>query len=228
MLATPVTAHLADAHLAADAGVPALVEKPPAPDAAGAAELAALTPAPWVGFNRRFEPGVGRLRASTPPGEEVGVILEIGYRRAGWGAHSAVDDALLDLGPHLVDLARWITRADVTDVRRVTVTPEHAEFDLVMGPARARIRCSTNLPHRELTEVRHRDGRLLGRTRKGGLVAAVMGRLNPGPHPLEASLTAQLEAFAAAVRGEPQPALARAVDGVAVMEALDEVRAASR
>ena len=159
----------------------------------------------------------------------VGIWLEIGYRRAGWAAHTAVDDALLDLGPHLVDLARWLTRAEVSAVRRASVRAERAEFDLLLGPARARIRCATDRPHHELIDVRHRDGSRIGRYRQGGLLAAVRGRLRPstGPHPLATSLTAQLEAFARAVRGSAGPTLGRAADGVAVMAVLAAVRASA-
>jgi myo-inositol 2-dehydrogenase/D-chiro-inositol 1-dehydrogenase len=228
VLATPAAAHLADARRATAAGLPVLVEKPPAADLAGAVELARLHPAPWVGFNRRFDEGVAALRAAVPRGAEVGVFLEISYRRGGWGAHTVRDDALTDLGPHLVDLARWLTGAAVTEVRRASVSPERAEFDLVLGAARARIRCVTDRPHRERIEVRHRDGRLVGRLSRGGLVAAVRGRLAPrGPHPLVASLTAQLEAFAHAVRGGSAPTLGTAEDGVAVMSVLEAVQSAA-
>ncbi len=230
VLATPASAHLADARTAAAAGVAVLVEKPPAADRHQAEELAALTPAPWIGFNRRFDSGIEALRAATPEGAEVGVFLELGYRRRGWGAHAVTDDALLDLGPHLVDLARWITRAEVTEmaqVRRAVVSPERVEFDLTLGAARARIRCANNRPHHERVEVHHRRGAVLGRHHRGGLLAAVRGRLapRPGPHPLVASLTAQLEAFVRAVRGAPEPTLGRASDGLAVMATLDAVRA---
>jgi predicted dehydrogenase len=204
-----------------------LVEKPPAADLAGADELAVLQPTPWVGFNRRFDDGVTQLRAAVPRGAEVGVFLEISYRRGGWGAHTVRDDALTDLGPHLVDMARWLTSADVTEVRRAVVSPERAEFNLVLGAARARVRCVTDRPHRERIEVRHRDGRLVGKLVRGGLLAAVWGRLGQrGPHPLVASLTAQLEEFARAVRGEAAPTLGTADDGVAVMAVLEAVRAA--
>jgi predicted dehydrogenase len=233
VLATPAAAHLADARLAAAAGLPVLVEKPPAADLAGAVELAGLQPAPRVGFNRRFEDGVASLRAASlratvPRGAEVGVILEIAYRRGGWGAHTVRDDALTDLGPHLVDMARWLTGADVTEVRRAVVCHERAEFDLVLGAARARIRCATDRPHHERIEVRHRDGGLVGRLARGGLINAVRGRLGPrGPHPLVASLTAQLEAFARAACGDAEPTLGRAEDGVAVMAVLEAVRTAA-
>jgi predicted dehydrogenase len=228
VLATPAVAHLGDARLATGAGLPVLVEKPPAADLAGAVELTRLHPAPWIGFNRRFDDGVAALRAAVPRGAEVGVFLEISYRRGGWGAHTVRDDALTDLGPHLVDMARWLTGADGTQVRRAVVGPERAEFDLALGAARARIRCVTDRPHRERIEVRHRAGGLVGRLVRGGLVAAVRGRLGPrGPHPLVASLTAQLAAFSRAVRGEPEPTLGTAADGVAVMAVLDAVRAAA-
>jgi hypothetical protein len=54
----------------------------------------------------------------------------------------------------------------------------------------------------------------------------VLGRvpLRRAPHPLLASLTAELEAFARAVRGVPDPTLGTAADGVAAMTVLDEVR----
>ena len=229
VLATPASAHLADATTAAAAGVAVLVEKPPAINRHQAAELAALTPTPWIGFNRRFDRGVEALRAATPAGEEIGVFLEFEYRRHGWGAHAVTDDALLDVGPHLIDLARWITRTEVTEmaqVRSAVLSPERAQFDLVLGAARARIRCATNRPHRERVEVRHRRGDVLGCHHRGGLLAAVRGRLAPrsGPHPLVTSLTTQLEAFARAVRGAPEPTLGRAADGLAVMATIDTVR----
>jgi predicted dehydrogenase len=228
VLATPAAAHLADARLAASAGLPVLVEKPPAADLAGAVELAELQPTPWVGFNRRFDDGVASLRAAVPQRAEVGVVLEISYRRGGWGAHTVRDDALTDLGPHLVDMARWLAGADVTEVRRAVVSHERAEFDLVLGAARARIRCATDRPHHERIEVRHRTGGLVGRLVRGGLINAVRGRLGPrGPHPLVASLTAQLEAFARAARGDADPTLGKAEDGVAVMAVLEAVRTAA-
>jgi predicted dehydrogenase len=224
ILATPASAHLAGARLAAAAGVPALVEKPPAATAAEAAELTALDPAPRIAFNRRFARGAAALRAATPRGGEVGLVFEISYRRAGWGAHTVADDALADLGSHLVDLARWTTGAEVTEVLRASVEPERAEFDLQLGAARARIRCATDQPYRERYAVRHRDGRLIGQRTEGGPLAALRDRVLPRPHALVASLTAQVEAFARVVRGEPEKVLGTAADGVAVMSVIEAVR----
>ena len=236
VLATPAPAHVPDARAAAAAGVAVLVEKPPAVDGRVAAELAALTPAPWIGFNRRFDPGITALRSalgsalgSAPPADgEVELLLELAYRRPGWGAHTVNDDALLDLGPHLIDLARWLTRSEVSAVSHAALSPERAAFDLVLGRGRARIHCATDRPHHELVEVRDRHGTVLGRHRRGGLLAALGGRLVPrrGPHPLVASLVGQLEAFGRAVRGASEPALGGAADGVSVMRTVDTVRLA--
>ena len=55
--------HTADAAVAAAAGVHALLEKPPAPSAGERRSPSLqLDPAPWVGFNRRFDPGARRVR----------------------------------------------------------------------------------------------------------------------------------------------------------------------
>jgi predicted dehydrogenase len=74
--------------------------------------------------------------------------------------------------------------------------------------------------------VRAGGGRV-ARHRAGGPVALVTGRLaamRGRPHPLVASLSAQLRAFAAAVDGRPAPDLATAADGLAVMAVLDAAR----
>lgn len=227
ILATPAPAHLDDASAAAAAGVPTLVEKPPAPDAAGAAALAALDPPPWVAFNRRFDPGARSARAHAPIEGELELRLEIGYRRAGWGAHAVADDALLDLGPHLVDWARWVTRSEVVEVTRATTSAERAELELRLGRGRAVVRAATDQLHHELLEVRHASGRLVARHRLGGPVAAVRGRIpgRAGPGALVTSLAGQLAALASTVRGFPDPHLGTAADGHAAMAVIDAARA---
>jgi myo-inositol 2-dehydrogenase/D-chiro-inositol 1-dehydrogenase len=65
------------------AGLEALVEKPLASDAAGALRLAALAPAPYAGFNRRFDQGV-RLARHVPAAGELELQLVLHYRRAAW------------------------------------------------------------------------------------------------------------------------------------------------
>jgi predicted dehydrogenase len=235
VLATPAAAHLADAALASATGVPVLVEKPPAPDAVRAGELAALTPSPWVGFNRRFDPGARALRRAVPAAGRVELRLEISYRRRGWSAYAVRDDALLDLGPHLVDWARWLTGSEVAEVACSELGPARAALDVTMtdGRGRAHIRAATDRPHAELIELRDGAGRLLARHRLGGLVAAVRGRLGGGTDTLVMSLAGQLAAFAAAAQGDggqdaegPAP-LATATDGHAAMIVIDAARASA-
>lgn len=230
ILATPVMSHLADARLTAAAGMPVLIEKPPAQDADTAAQLVALDPQPWIAFNRRFGAGQRAVRAAIPAEGELELRLELHYRRQRWGAHAVADEALLDLAPHLVDLARWLSGGEVTGVRSATVTHERATFELDLHRGRAHVSCAADRPHRERVEAREASGQILARHEEGGLVAGLRDRLTQrgAPHPLVASLTAQLEALAAAIRGEDEHGLATAADGHAVMAALDAVRASAQ
>ena len=63
VLATPAASHLPDSRLAAAAGVPTLVEKPPAPTLQETTELAALDPPPWLALGLRTALGE-RFRGS--------------------------------------------------------------------------------------------------------------------------------------------------------------------
>jgi predicted dehydrogenase len=137
------------------------------------------------------------------------------------------DEALLDLGPHLVDLARWLSGGEVTGVRSATLSQERAHIELELEHGHATLRCAADRPHRELVEARGENGELLARHSEGGLMAGLRARITSRgePHPLVASLTAQLEAFAGAARGERVPTLATAADGHAVMAVIDAARA---
>jgi predicted dehydrogenase len=55
-------------------------------------------------------------------------------------------------------------------------------------------------------------------------VAAVLGRLRPGPHPLVASLAAELDDLARVARDGGPAELGTAADGVAVMAVIDAAR----
>jgi myo-inositol 2-dehydrogenase/D-chiro-inositol 1-dehydrogenase len=225
VIATPTRSHLADAAVAAAAGLPALVEKPPGVDASEAAGFAALRPPPWIGLNRRFEPELARLReqlAAQPPAE---LVLAMQARRQAWGAYDARDDALLDLAPHLLDLARWLTRGEILQVRAGGLGPQRAVFELTLSRSRATVHCATDRVYTERVEARDDRRRVVARYRRGGLVRAVLDRLHaPAESPLIATLTRQLEAFGRAVRGGDGAPLATPADGLAVMSAVDAVR----
>jgi predicted dehydrogenase len=228
IVATPPGEHLESARAAAEAGLPCLVEKPPAADLLSARALAALEPAPWIGFNRRFEPALERIRRDLPPAGRLTLALELVYSRAAWRAIDGSVSALLDIGVHLVDLARWLTGGTVGGVRATRVEELGAELDLELDRGTASISCRLDRPYRERVEIRDREGRTLGRYDTGGRIRAAAARLRRGGgHLLVPSLARELEAFAAAARGDPPPSLATAADGVAAMEAIDAARAAA-
>ena len=214
--------HEQAAEQASAAGITALVEKPPAPDAAAAMRLAHLRPAPYCAFNRRFDQGA-ELAGRVPQSGDLELHLVLHYRRASWKPLQRGEDALLDLGPHLVDLALMLTGALPLAVR-AHATRNRAGMALATSRGTVRIEVATNLPYRELVEVRDSGGRRIARSTRGGRVRGVTGRVTPGPHPLVRSLAAQLEAYAGALRGADPGLLATAVEGAAVMCVLDAAR----
>lgn len=236
VLATPAARHLVDAELAVASGLHVLVEKPPAPDATGARALAALGDRVRIGFNRRFDPAVAALRSTMPCSGPVDLELTLAYRRASWSAHTVRDDVVLDLVPHLVDWARWLTASDVRSVAAHHLDPDRAVLSLALDRGRATITAAADRVHEERIEVRDADDTVVGSHRTGGPVGAVTGRARAAlgrakgeavPHPLATSLAAQLDALAAAVRGDDPGALATADDGVAAMAVVDAARASA-
>ncbi|HEU5253825.1 MAG TPA: Gfo/Idh/MocA family oxidoreductase [Solirubrobacterales bacterium] len=233
VVAAPLGQHLALAEEAATAGVPSLVEKPPAPDLASARLLAALEPEPLLAFNRRFLQGL-ELRDAVPAEGWVELDLELRFRRGAWGAHEVRDEALLDAGIHLIDLACHLSDAAPIAVRRAAIEPERAELELELSRGRAHIRCATDRRHRESVVVRDRAGRTIARSFHGGVrgrVAALAGK----PDPLQTSLRRQLEALRAAqtdsafvlsspVGDKGRTPLGGAADGVAAMAVVEAAR----
>jgi predicted dehydrogenase len=221
VVATPVGAHVDVAREAAEAGLPTLVEKPPARTASEAVTLLELDPPPFVAFNRRFEPGLLSIREQIPPGP---IELRLRFHRRGvWGSHAGDDPLLLDVGPHALDLVRWLAGAELTRIRARELA-HGASFDVELAEGRgtASVEVRTNSPFLESVEVLS-DGRRVARHRTGGALAGALARVTPGTQsPLVASLASQLEVFAGDRDG-----LASAEDGVAVMAAVDAARASA-
>lgn len=222
VVCTPPEDHEAAAAAVARAGLTALVEKPPAPDAAGALRIAALRPAPWIAFNRRFDQGLA-LEQNVPADGDLELHMVLHYRRKSWRPVARGDDALLDLAPHMIDLALFLTGSLPLAVR-AHCTRERAGLVLATTRAEVKIECATNRPHHELVEIRRAGGRRAGRAERGGRARGLLARLAPRSHPLVRSLALQLETYGAALRGEDPGRLASAGEGAAVMRVLDAAR----
>jgi predicted dehydrogenase len=223
VIATPTEVHLTHAALAAGVGIPTLVEKPPASTLAEATRLAALEPLPWIGFNRRFMVGSG-LRERVRPLADPRLRIEIQYRRRAWDPLVARDEALLDAAPHGIDLALFLSGADPVAVRARRLDDRAAELEVALDRGRALIRCSLHRPYRERVVVRDRSVWPIARDDRGGLRRALATRVRAGEHPLVASISAQLAAFARAVTGGDPAPLASAADGVEVMRVVKAAR----
>lgn len=217
VVAAPLDFHLPLAEEAAAAGVRSLVEKPPAPDLADALRLAELAPAPVFAFNRRFLQGE-ELREAIPAEGWIELDLELRFQQGAWGAHEVRDEALLDAGIHLVDLACHLSRAAPIAVRHARIAPQRASFELELSRGRARIECATDRSHRETVSVRDRAGKVVARSAWGGLRSR-LGGLTGKPDPLALSLQRQLEALTAA-----SDTLADAADGVTAMAIVEAAR----
>lgn len=226
VIASPPAEHVTQAELAAAAGVPALVEKPPGRDAAEAERIAALDPPAWIGFNRRFS-HLSSVAPRVPASGELDLMMRLSYRRASWSAHEVRDDALGDLGPHLADLAACLLGGELRSARAQSIDPERARIELTGARGSARLVCETDSAWVERVEVRRGSGELSARSIHGGVARTAVARLRRGEHPLVASLARQLRALAGALRGEGEGGLATAREGVVAMKALDAARASA-
>ncbi len=110
----PPRVHGAQVRAGLEAAVHVLVEKPPAVNlaemAGWPAERAGLLRA---AFTRRGWPSYGRVRR-TERGTDWQFTLET--NPAAWGAFDAAPPEL-DLVPHAIDLATWLTCSPIVDVR---------------------------------------------------------------------------------------------------------------
>lgn len=217
IICTPPEQHEEVAVEVAAAGHVALVESPPAHEHDSSLRLMAITPAPWMSFCRRFDHGV-ELAGRVPAGGDLELHMQLHERARAWRP-----EPLLDLAPHLIDLALHLTAALPLAVR-ANATRDRAGIELATSRARVRIECTTTRAPHELVEIVDAVGRRVGRAERGGRARGAAARFVPGVHPLVRSLTAQLEAFGRALRGGDPGPLATAGEGAAVMCVLDAAR----
>jgi predicted dehydrogenase len=228
LIASPVSSHVADAAVAASAGLRVLLEKPPAATADEAAALLRLDPSPWIAFNRRFDVDARRVAAAVPVEGPIELDLRLHYRRPSWAPHTVRDDALLDLGPHLADWAVWLSRRPVVGVACQELTADRARVRIELAEGQVTIDAATNRPHDERIVLGDARGRTIVAHRTGGLRAAMWSRLvrRRAPDRLVATVRAELAAFAAALRDPGRDhGLGTVADGVRAMAVVDAARA---
>ncbi len=234
VVAAPLDHHVALAEQAAAAGVRSLVEKPPAPDLAGAQRLAGLDPEPLLAFNRRFLQGA-ELREAIPAEGWIELDLALRFHQGSWSAHEVRDEALLDAGIHLVDLACHLSSASPIAVRGARIEPQRAGFELELSRGRARIECATDRSHREAISIRDRSGKQLASWGWGGLRSRLAARMG-GSDPLTLSLRRQLEEAGVSLMEPPNlllqqghpSLLATARDGVTAMAIVEAARSSAK
>lgn len=181
-----------------------------------------------IAFNRRFDGALREVRELIPPTGTLDLQL-LFHRRGAWGSYSGDDPLLLDTGPHVLDLVRWLSGAEIARIRaKESGHGASIDAELADGRGSARVELRTNRPYREIVEAAV-DGTVVGRHAVGGMVSGVLARLGRAPEsPLVPSLARQLDAFAAAVRGNAGDGVGTAADGVAIMDAVDAARSSAR
>ena len=141
IIATPPATHAAIGVMAARAGKAIYLEKPIATAIADATMLSDETSAAGVravvGFNRRSHPLFRRLRDMIER-DAIGTIravqtafcepVPVGGMPPWKGARTHGGGVLLDLASHHIDLIRWITRAEIAQIR-ASVVSDNSEQD---------------------------------------------------------------------------------------------------
>lgn len=97
-----------------------------------------LIPSPWIAFTRRFNADLARFWNKVPRNGRLEVRLDLHYHKKAWNPFDMRDDALLDLGPHLIDLAQRMTWGEVLSVQTHILQRKRAELDMVLEPRGAR------------------------------------------------------------------------------------------
>ena len=229
VIASPPEAHLAQAEAVLARGKPLLLEKPVAPDPASCERIRRAARVPvLVGHSHRYNPVARAIRAALPSlGPIRGLTVSLRHERMPqeWQHRPPGGGALLSVGTHAADLARWLGGGDVVLESCLREgAPGEAEGSAVAlgrlpGGGALLIDVSITTPARRgLIEVRAEGGVL-----EGDLVlhecARREGRTRV-PLPLEAAgpgLVPLLRDFVAAARGGDGGIAATLDDGVAAV-----------
>jgi predicted dehydrogenase len=137
VVAVPTAHHAAIGHRLAEASVPALIEKPLAPDLATAQALAQAFDAAGligaVGHTERYNPALEAMRVRLADGV-LGDLYQITTRRQGPYPPRIRDvGVVLDLATHDLDIATWITGMPLVSVAaRTTARSGRIAEDLVV------------------------------------------------------------------------------------------------
>lgn len=231
LIAAPSPLHPALVAALMDAGVPTLCEKPlglHSTDTARAAEHAASAGVPLqIGYWRRFVPELRALRAEIESGALGDIALIQAWQWDGEPPAASFrltsGGPLLDMGVHEFDMIRWLTGQDielraVVDSEVNSVEPVDGDPESVLATGRlsgggvAVISLGRRFDHGDCCWVE-----VIG-TAGSRRCEFMMG--DSGDAVFKEALVAQVEAFAAMVRGAASTA-ATAADAVAALQAVE-------
>jgi myo-inositol 2-dehydrogenase/D-chiro-inositol 1-dehydrogenase len=231
LIAAPSPLHPGLVAALMDAGVPTLCEKPlglHSSDTAQAAERAAAAGVPLqIGYWRRHVPELQALRAEIDAGALGDIALIQAWQWDGEPPAAAFrltsGGPLLDMGVHEFDMVRWLTGQDielqaVVDSEVNSVEPVEGDPESVLAAGRlsgggvAVVSLGRRFDHGDCCWVE-----VIG-TRGSRRCEFMLGEA--GDAVFQAALVAQLDAFAANVRGAPSTA-ATAADAVAALRAVE-------
>lgn len=203
VVATPTSTHEPIAMQLAEAGVPALVEKPLAPTAAAAWRIAdafrhrQLTAA--VGHTERHNPVTAELARLLATGD-FGPVWQIALRRQGPFPDRITDVGVaLDLAVHDLDLAAWLTGHPIVQVSATTTSLSRRHEDTATATAHLRGGLLAHLHIDRISPFKNRTVQV--HTPSGVLTAdAITGALSLHPNTAAPSVDG---GFTGVVAGEP-------------------------
>ena len=243
VVASPPLLHEEHALAVLGRGKPLLLEKPVAPDAASCARIRAAAERAGVpvlvGHSHRYNPVVIAFREAVRAlGPLQGFAFSQGHERAPipWQFERPGGGALLCLGVHLADLARWMTGSEISpETCILDAAPGEAE-----GSARVMARTASGTPlamdvsiaapaRRGFLEARGDRGRVEGEFVRHELARIDGGTRTPIPlPPPRPGLVPLLGDFVGAIRGNGRGLAATLDDGIVAVAVVEGFHAIAR